>query len=726
MNSYAIGISGSWWLVLLFIAIAAAFTIFTYKQTIPPVSSLKRIILISLRTIALSILLFILFEPVISVVSGTMLKPKLAVLLDNSTSAATEDNSGNRLEAFKAAIENSAFTSLSDDEYIVNSFGESVREIDNFHTDSLKFDEAQTDISIGIKHATRKIEKENVQAILLITDGAFNQGNNPIYAADYFGKPVFTIGIGDSTAPKDMAIQSILTNDIVYFDNPVPVNVNIKSSGYTEGEFTLTLKDNGEEIETQTFNVHPDRETVTSVFEFNPKTEGSHKITAVLSRFDDEITYKNNIAVEFVNVLKNKKQICLFAGAPSSDVSFIRAALEAEKGTEVKTFIQKKGAEFYSGMPTAEELRKSELLILIGFPLSTTAPAVLDMIENELKRGLPVLFVASRDLDYNRLRQLENYLPFNTLSTNLREFSALPELKAKALSSPILRIHGTENDLDYWNQLPPIFRTETFVKPKPESEILSKIKVNNVALNEPLIMTRSIQNKKSVAVLGYGLYRWKLLGHASDVSKGQKDSPDLFNIFINNSVKWLTVNRNNKLVDIKTTKKLYTVNENVEFIAQVYDAAYTPIDNASIRVELTGSGETREFILNDLGNGRYGSSIDGLGKGDWAFKGTATVNGRNVGSDKGGFNIGEVAIEYQNLQMQADLLRNIANRTGGKFYLPESSEIFISDLESLPGFKDRTISNRSEFSLWNFSWLLFIVVLCFAVEWFLRKRAGMI
>jgi hypothetical protein len=252
------------------------------------------------------------------------------------------------------------------------------------------------------------------------------------------------------------------------------------------------------------------------------------------------------------------------------------------------------------------------------------------------------------------------------------------------------------------------------------------MKINNVPLKEPLIMSRAIQNKKSVAVLGYGLYRWKLLGYGEETAKGQTDRPDLFTAFINNSFKWLSINQNNKLVNIKTTKKVYSKFEKVEFNAQVYDASYSPIDNAVVSVKVNTGTAQRDIVLGGLGNGRYTATIDGLAEGDYFFTGSATFNGRSLGNDKGRFSVGDVSIEYQNLTMQSGLLRSISERTGGKFFLPENSKEFLNYLNNLKNFKPRGITLRSEYNLRNIAWILGLVIICFGAEWFIRKKSGML
>ena len=726
MNSYYLGISGSWWLTALLIIIAVAFSIFSYRTTVPQISSARKIVLITLRSIALSLLLFILFEPILTIIRGTQDAPKLAVLLDNSLSVSKLDALGDRKISFLKAIDNSNFLSLNKDKLKTTIFSSDIYSPDEFTFKEMNFKGQMTDISKALKWVSSNAEKENIQAVLLITDGAFNTGNNPIYDAEFLGKPIFTIGIGDSTEPHDVSIQSIITNENIYINNPVPVNVNVKVNGYNEGELTLKLLDNDATIGEQKFTVHPDKKSFTAVFEYSPKQEGIRKLTTVVSTLNNEITTKNNSANEFVNVLKNKRKIAIFAGSINPDYSFVKNSFLSEKGVELISFIQKKGSEFYDKQPSEADLKDAEMLVLIGFPITETPANVMQIIKKELERGKPLLFIASQYLDYNKLKTIEDYLPFTTISSKPQEFLAVPDVKPEYASNPLLRVTGKDTDIDLWNQLPPVFRTETFVKVKPESEIVSGLKVNNAPLKEPLILTRSFGNKKSIAFLGYGLFRWKLLGYASEASKGRTETPDLFNILMENSRKWLSTPYDNKQVIIRTTKKLYTINETVEFIGQIYDAAYTPIENANVQVKISGGNQESDLTLTSIGNGRYTGKLEGLPESDYFFTGTAEQNGRKLGSDKGRFNVGQIALEFQDLRMNSSLLRTISERTGGKFYLPDETKSFLNDLEKLNNFKPKSVTIRNESALWNLPLLLIISIICFGIEWFLRKRAGML
>ncbi len=726
MNSISIGFSGSVWVYFLLVLIAFGLTLYTYRVTIPPITNFFRTILIILRTLAISLLLFIIFEPILTRISANIVKPKVAVLIDNSLSVAMNDSRGSRKEELISALKNSGIKDFKDDEIVFAHFDSDVSPIFSFNTDSLKLNGQSSDISKAINWASKNIEIQNIQAILMFTDGAFNAGINPIYSAEQFGKPVFIVGVGDSNQAKDVALESIITNDITYVDIPVPVNINLLVNGFEQGELKVQLFDNNNQIAEQNILINPETRSYPLVFEYIPKTEGVHKLTAKASQLQGEITLKNNQISEFIRVLKGKRRIVVFAGSPSPDLTFLRNSFSQEEDIEIKTFIQKQGSEYYNVAPTQSEIKDAELIVFVGFPIVSTSNSSLDLIKKELANGKPLLFIASQNTDYYKLKVLEDFIPFTVQSTRANEFLVVPDISEKATGNPIIRVNGNEQDKNLWNELPPIFRTETFVRVKPESEIISSFKVNNVPFKEPLIVSRSFQGQKTIAVLGYGIYRWKLLGYAAEIAKGRKDAVDLFNIFVQNSRKWLSVNQDKKNVVIKTNKKFYVSSEKITFIAQVYDAAYNFVDNATVSVKIQGNNEQRDLILVSMGNGRYTADVSGLREGDYSFKGSASLNGKLLGTDDGRFSIGDLSPEYQNFTMNAKLLRTISDRSGGKFYTSENVANFKDDLKNVKNFTEKSVVNKSEIALWNLFWILIIIVLLFSLEWFIRKRLGML
>jgi hypothetical protein len=252
------------------------------------------------------------------------------------------------------------------------------------------------------------------------------------------------------------------------------------------------------------------------------------------------------------------------------------------------------------------------------------------------------------------------------------------------------------------------------------------MKVNNVPIAEPLIMTREFQQTKSIAVMGYGLFRWKLTGHALEVSRGRNEATDIFTLFFENSIRWLSLKDKAKQLIIKPSKQLYNVGERIEFVAQVYDASYQTVDNAIVELQIESPDETRTIIMSPINNGRYFGAMESLPAGDHVFKGTAKLGQNQLGKDDGRFSVGETPAEYLNLRMNTSLLRNLAYISGGEFFTPDNANELLDAIRNHKNFKARPVTERSEFALWSQPWLLIIAILLFSVEWFVRKRSGML
>ncbi|MDR0926131.1 MAG: VWA domain-containing protein [Ignavibacteria bacterium] len=725
MNQYFLSISGQWWLLVALALVAIGFSIFAYTNTIPQIAKTKKILLISIRSIALCILLFALFEPIYTSIQSLFYKPKLAVLLDNSQSMAADDASGNREKRYRALI-NSIDWSKFDDNILFYQFTDECKQIPVLSDSTLPLNGNMTDISKAFQTVNSIAEVQNVRAMLLVSDGAFNVGNNPVFDAENFAKPIYTIGIGDTTDPKDLSITSILTNEIAYIDNPIPITINFTSVGYNAQEVKITLSDNGQRLSEQIFNVNSERTNYTAIFEYNPKVEGTRKLTATATTLSDEITDKNNTHSEYVKVLNNDRTIAIFGGSPSADLAFIKRTLADEPGVKIQEYVQKQGGAFYNN-PTPQLLATADVIVLCGFPIASTPANVLQSIAGELAKGKSLLFIAGLNTDYNKLKTLDEYLPWTLISSKANEFSVSTMINTDALSNPVLRINGNDEDVDLWNKLPPIFRTETFVKVKPEAEVLSNMKVNNVVMKEPLLLTRDFQNMKCVSIMGYGLFRWKLLGYAAQTKwNNNSEVPDLFETLVDNSYRWLSVRDKNKQVNIRTVKKHYNQGEKVEFIGDIYDAAFVPMENANVRVSINSNDIKREITLTSIGNGRYHGIVDGLSKGDYPFTATATLGSRNLGNDDGRFSIGELAIEYQNLRQNSALLNTIAARTLGKYYDGTDLSTLIADITKNDSYTVRPVQKQSETLLWNAIPLLIAAILLFATEWFIRKRSGLL
>jgi hypothetical protein len=722
MNSYTLNIDGSSTLLAI-IAIALFIgTLIIYRRVVPEITLSQKTGLVILRTAALLMIVFFLFEPVWTMISGKSIQPTCRTYLDNSISMSLTDAAGNRKTIYNNVLDNINTRKLKK-KFVIYKFGESVSEHKLEQKLSLK--DASSNLSEPMRKMRRNLYEDNVCASLFITDGCFNTGENPIYEAMKFNRPIYIIGIGDTAAPKDASVKGILTNEVVYKESPIPVNANISISGFPADSISAVLYEDGKQIAKQKISFTPDNNNYSLVFEYTPKTSGNKKLTVKIPTLKGEITDKNNAKSVFVKVLEDKQKIALFAGAPTPDISFINSVIRRDKGIELKEYVQKSADQFYV-IPTKESISSAEIIVMIDFPNKYTPDGVLKNIAALLDKGVPILFFAGYNTDYQKLQLLIDYLPFNTLRTTRKEYLASPDANSYSLNSPIMRINDDEGDIALWNSLPPVFKTETFVRVKPESDFVLGVKVNKISISEPLIVTRNSEGRKSVAVLAYGLFRWKLMGQGAQSARGIKDIPDIFSIFISNSMKWLSTDNRTKTFVCKTTKQQYSMTEPVVFNAQLYDAAFTPIDKGEVFVRIYNNDFEQNLNLEALGNGRYSAQIEGLKRGDYKFSAIAKNERLLIAKDNGIFSVGDISPEYDDLRMNKSLLTEIAKRSGGRYYDAASAEKAINDIIENKNFVPYGITVREEMHIWEKWYFLVLAIIFFTIEWFLRKRYGLL
>jgi hypothetical protein len=292
-----------------------------------------------------------------------------------------------------------------------------------------------------------------------------------------------------------------------------------------------------------------------------------------------------------------------------------------------------------------------------------------------------------------------------------------PEILSTEINNPLLK-SSSENLAELWNNLPPIHQSRSDFKEKPGSKTLAIIKIDNKVFNEPLILTRNFSGSKSIAVLGYNIWKWKL--------QTAKKNKNVLDNFLINSVKWLHSEDSEKQVKINTSKRSYSLGEQVEFSAQVYDESYNTVPDAKVSVNIESKDEKYNIELDALGNGIYSCEINLINADDYKFFGSAMQNGSLLGEDKGNFSIDKLNVEFINPVMNYELLAQLSLVSDGKYYSSDEADALIAELKDAVNRSEKEKIINSDFSLWSNEWMLIIAVLFFAMEWFIRKQSGML
>lgn len=701
---------------LLFFAallILGAYTIYVYRYTVPIVSRAKKILLVALRTLALLLLLFVIFEPILTLTKKILLEPENLLFVDNSRSIQIKDGT-HREESIdnflKEANSNNLFSNSK-----LYSFGNDVRPVSTDSLSKINFSEGSTNFSKIFKHI--KEDKSNISSVIIVSDGVITDGTNPLYTAEKLNIPVFTVGVGDTTKHKDIELKNVLYNEYIYAQTPTTVQGTILNNGFGNQSATISFYENDLLVEQKTIKLSADG--VQNInFAYTPQNGGEKKLTMEISHLKGEFTSANNKKIFYVNVLSNKIKVLIISGAPSPDLSFIKNTLMEDKNLSVHSITQIGQNNFLEKNNRKALIDSSQIFFLIGFPTGETPGELLNEVYTAVnKKSKPFFMTLSGKTDFSKLKQFQNELPF-TANKPLPGFTEIqPNISAAESDNPLIQ-NNAPNPIEAWNNLPPVFQPTASYNSKPEDEIISTVKINNVPINSPLIVTRTLGSKRSIAVLAKDIWKWKL--------QTADDNLNLFDNFILNSVKWLNTSEKQRQVTVRTSKKNYSSGEEIDFTGQVYDETFNPVSDAEVKVQVKGEKENYNLTLNAVGNGLYQGTLQINKSGNYRYSGEATQNEKKLGTDSGKFNIGEVNIEMINPQMNYEFLSSLANETGGRFFNSSNDNQLFSIIKNLNKRASKEKTNVSEIKLWSNEWLMAIAILLFALEWFFRKRAGML
>ena len=331
------------WGVILGFAIMASLTVYAYFSLKRPIDWKLKTLLIALRVLAISVLLFCLLEPVF--VEKTDITPSLnlPILADTSRSMELRDVEFNGEPSSRLTLVNRLLFDSS------SQFLPSLNK--RFDTHLYQFDEQSesiseqlnpleirgdlTDIASSIRTAAQEWRGQQTAGVVLITDGAHNVSTFPLEDVLRLQIPIYPIGIGAPKPPKDLKIAKIEVNPVVYVNHEVPVHITIQSNGYSGDQVRLSLKqvedsENEERVVNATSVTLSDDSAQVVEFTLTPESEGNFQYVASLPTLDGELSSKNNRKVFLLKVVKTKLRVLYIDRRPRWDYVYLKRALERD------------------------------------------------------------------------------------------------------------------------------------------------------------------------------------------------------------------------------------------------------------------------------------------------------------------------------------------------------------------------------------------------------------
>ena len=717
------------WILLAAVAVTI-FIFWAYRQLMVQLSSRTGWGLTLVRIGAVGMLLFTICEPAATIVLERSEKGTVLLFIDTSDSMSITDRVGNRLEEVSRLLTGAWFTALADRYHISTyQFSERVTPISESAFDSLNTQAAATNISAALEFARTRSQLVEIAGIVLVTDGNHTVGRDPQRTADGLTIPVYAIGVGDTLEARDTALVSHMTNEVAYVDSRIPVEVTIQSRGYEGEKVPVVLQENGRTIDSREVVLAGRGREQSVALHVAPHLAGVRQYTVSLQARDDEPVSRNNQLNFSIKVLKSKLNVLYIEGSPRTDMTFLKQTLQRDPNVRLTSVFTRPDGEFYpEPLPDSRsEWLEYDLVILGSISYKQVQPwstHIVNLVEHK-GGGLIVLGgPKSFELGGYAGTPLGNLMPVQIPGVNrgLLEGLYLPTLTADGQTHALMQLQDDPLESSrIWSELPPLTGINQVGPAKPGATVLAVHPTWQVnGQDAPVISVHRYGHGKVLAFATYDIWRWDLMMWGSGGTNAS------YARIWSNAVRWLTTRESGKRVRVTTGKTTYSSGEPVVFSGQVYDDSYRPVDHVDLSLAIIPEmDETRQFTVgmtsSSTGSGRYESALRHLVAGVYTFTARATRGGQTLGTDSGGFEIGESAIEFTHTGMDQALLNELANRTGGGFYRSDEAGRLVSEI-TVP---DKTVTGKRDVHIWNHPVSLALFVIALSIEWFIRRRHGL-
>jgi hypothetical protein len=684
------------WYYLLGILLSALISFFLYRRD-KKLQEFPRYLvalLISLRFLSIALLAVLLLSPLLKYLNKVIETPIVIIAQDNSSSLLNGQDS----TAVKTAVEKQ-LQDLNEElardykvEYFL--FDESVRRKEA----PANFTGKLSDFENLFNELDNRFVNQNVGAMILVSDGLYNRGTNPVYLGKKLSYPVYTLALGDTVQYKDLGISQVRNNQLAFLGNQFPVEVDVHVREIKGEEYTLELRAASGLVYRKTAIAPSSNHIETFSFLLDAASVGMQRYTAKVLPQEEEKNVLNNSMDFYVDVLDGRQRIALLGLTPHPDIAALKRSIEKSENYEVSsTVLDKfeakpedfdlfilhqthgKGNISADYPPLAQILASNKPLLLIGSGWGA--------VENRI--GLSKLNRRQRFNSEDAQASYNESFPLFTLSDDLKKL--LPQFP------PLLVVN--EGGIN----VPPI-------------STLFYQKIGAVQTRYSMLSFYEVGQRKIGRWVGENSWKWAMSDFAETASHKHFDE------LVGKLVQYLAIKADRSFFRVHTENEFYE-NESILVNAQLYNQSYYLINEPEVSISFFDE-ENKEYpyVFNRVENG-YQLSVPNLPAGHYRFVATTRLNGEAF-EDNGRLTIKALQLEQLESVANHRLLYQLSKESGARLFYPDQMSDLLEDIKTRNDIVSISYQNEEVRDVINLKWIFFLILTLLSIEWFIRKRGG--
>ena len=668
-------------LLLVSILIAAGLSFYQYFYRIKSKTKVT-MLLAFLRFFSVFGLLLLLINPIISRKTIETVKTPLPIVIDNSASIKDLKASTSAMEVFQKLAENSALA----DKFDVQTYQ---FDADFLPSEIIDFKGSQSNIDLVAKNL-KNIYKNQHYPTVLISDGNQTSGEDYVFGFNPANK-VYPIIVGDTTTYLDLRIAQLNVNKYAFHKNKFPVEVFLNYSGNKSINATFKISQGNTVLNQQTVDFSPSKKSAALNVLLPAGKVGLQILKAAITSKETEKNAYNNTKNFAVEVIDQKTEVALISSVSHPDLGAIKRSIESNAQRKVTVLKPNQ----------ISSLGNYNVLIL--YQPNVEFKTIFD--QNSTAK-INSWIITGNDTDYNFLNQNQNNYTFK-MSGSKEDYTAAFDSQFNLFAL----------DNIGFEQFPPLENPFGAITASGNINVLLSSTIRNIATNQPLMAFAENLGKRNAYLFGENIWKWR-----ANTFVDKKSFTD-FDVFIDKTIQYLASNNARKSL-VVSHERFYNSGEGIEITAQYFNKNYELDEKARLTIAVTNA-KTKQVKNYDLlrSTNAFQVNLDGLAAGNYTFI-VKELNSNSTYSSS--FEVLDFDIEKQFVNPDWNKLNQLASQTKGKVFLPNQADTLIKQLLTDDSYKEiqKTIVKKSPLIDWI--WLLVLIAISLAAEWFIRKYNGLL
>ncbi len=684
--------------IVLSLTTALVISILVYRRTSPSIPRKHRFFLAILRFLGVCIIMLWVLSPSVQFVTRRVARPVVAFLIDTSRSMVYPDSTENAVRFRKLPDLISRIAQRSDVRIL--SFSSDAEEISNSDLPLLRAVGLRTDIASALSKLRNLDPKPS--SVVLLSDGANNFGDDPVYSASLLRIPIHTIIASSEKQTPDIAIEKVSEIGTCYAGTDIAFWIEVSGRCEKDVSTQLRITDSTGIVYSSEVVVPGRGATYRIPVSISCGNVGLHRFRAELFPFEGERVTSNNSLGFAIKVIKGKIRVFVIASKPSWDFAFAVRGLRENPAFEVSTYFVDPQVMRLSTDPSEgiKKISSSDVVIVFAEALSVIASRT---ISEYLNHGGNIILIGSTE------GVASDFSPFTTSgrSGEFKQGHAYPTDAGK--EHEVTKLGGGGF---VWEKLPPISVPSSITGSREGCLVLLEARTERES--QPLLVVSKVGQGRVVGFAAVDLWKWDLSPSGFGLNL------KAFSQILLNLVNWLSEQSELSTISISTSKFVYLVGEPVNIVVRIADPNLKPLPGLTVSAKITNQSSPDDLIsinMNDLGNGNYACRLDLLEPGRYSIDVRAEYEGRILAANAE-FDVDSRGLEDSNFDGDRGLLERISSASGGKAYDPDEIENLVNSLE-LSSFV-RDVTRVLRFDLGVGSFILAVCIL--GLEWLLRRR----